>query len=49
MDVISAATLLSLVTDPLGNIPVFLSVLDDVEPELATKTILNMFPRPPTR
>jgi len=32
MDFISAATLLFLVMDPLGNIPVFLSVLDKVAP-----------------
>ena len=33
MDIISAATLLFLVMDPLGNIPVFLSVLDKVAPD----------------
>ena len=29
-EIISAATLLFLVMDPLGNIPIFLSVLEDV-------------------
>ena len=32
-EIISAATLLFLVMDPLGNIPIFLSVLEDVAPE----------------
>jgi len=41
MDIISAATLLFLVMDPLGNIPVFLSVLDDVEPERRTKVLIR--------
>ena len=41
MDVISAATLLFLVMDPLGNIPVFLSVLDDVEPERRTRVLIR--------
>ena len=34
MEIISAATLLFLVLDPLGNIPLFLFVLDKVAPEL---------------
>ncbi|HKJ15968.1 MAG TPA: YhgN family NAAT transporter [Xanthomonadales bacterium] len=33
MEIISAATLLFLVLDPLGNIPIFLSVLEGVKPE----------------
>ncbi|MFU8833423.1 MAG: MarC family protein [Wenzhouxiangella sp.] len=33
MDLISAAILLFVVMDPLGSIPIFLSVLDKVEPE----------------
>ncbi len=41
MDIIAAATLLFLVMDPLGNIPIFLSVLDDVEPERRTKVLIR--------
>lgn len=41
MDIISAATLLFLVMDPLGNIPVFLSVLDDVEPGRRTRVLIR--------
>ncbi len=41
MDIISAATLLFLVMDPLGNIPVFLSVLEDVAPERRTRVLLR--------
>lgn len=41
MDIISAATLLFLVMDPLGNIPVFLSVLEDVKPERRTRVLLR--------
>jgi multiple antibiotic resistance protein len=41
MDIISAATLLFLVMDPLGNIPVFLSVLDEVEPGRRTRVLIR--------
>jgi len=41
MDIISAATLLFLVMDPLGNVPVFLSVLDDVAPERRTRVLVR--------
>lgn len=41
MDIISAATLLFLVMDPLGNIPVFLSVLDKVAPERRTRVLVR--------
>lgn len=41
MDIISAATLLFLVMDPLGNIPIFLSVLDDVAPERRTRILIR--------
>lgn len=41
MDIISAATLLFLVMDPLGNIPVFLSVLDKVAPERRTRVLIR--------
>ena len=34
MEIISAATLLFLVLDPLGNIPLFLSVMDKVAAEI---------------
>mgnify|MGYP000063651882 FL=1 len=40
-DIISAATLLFLVLDPLGNIPIFLSVLEDVAPERRTRVLLR--------
>lgn len=41
MDIISAATLLFLVMDPLGNIPIFLSVLENVEPERRTRVLMR--------
>ena len=41
MEIISAATLLFLVMDPLGNIPIFLSVLDDVAPERRTRVLVR--------
>jgi len=41
MDIISAATLLFLVMDPLGNVPIFLSVLDDVAPERRTRVLIR--------
>ena len=41
MDIISAATLLFLVMDPLGNIPIFLSVLDDVAPERRRRVLIR--------
>ncbi|MEJ2577090.1 MAG: MarC family protein, partial [Gammaproteobacteria bacterium] len=41
MDILSAATLLFLVMDPLGNIPIFLSVLEDVAPERRRRVVLR--------
>jgi MarC family membrane protein len=41
MDIVSAATLLFLVMDPLGNVPIFLSVLDDVAAERRTRIIVR--------
>jgi multiple antibiotic resistance protein len=41
MDIIAAATLLFLVMDPLGNIPIFLSVLKDVAPERRTRVLIR--------
>ncbi len=41
MDIISAATLLFLVMDPLGNIPIFLSVLETVPRERRTRILLR--------
>lgn len=41
MEIISAAILLFLVLDPLGNIPLFLSVLDKVEPERRTRVVIR--------
>mgnify|MGYP001818899898 CR=1 FL=1 len=41
MEIVSAATLLFLVMDPLGNIPIFLAVLEDVAPERRTRVLLR--------
>jgi multiple antibiotic resistance protein len=41
MEIVSAATLLFLVMDPLGNIPIFLSVLDDVAPERRRRVLIR--------
>ncbi|GAA6136716.1 MarC family protein [Arenicella sp. 4NH20-0111] len=41
MTIISAALLLFLVMDPLGNIPLFLTALKNVAPERRTKVILR--------
>jgi len=41
MTIISAALLLFLVMDPLGNIPLYLSALKNVEPARRTKVILR--------
>lgn len=41
MEIVSAATLLFLVMDPLGNIPIFLSVLEAVAPERRTRVLLR--------
>ena len=41
MEIVSAATLLFLVMDPLGNIPIFLSVLEDVAPERRTRVLVR--------
>ncbi len=41
MEIVSAATLLFLVLDPLGNIPVFLSILDKVDPKRRTRVIIR--------
>ncbi|MGQ8365929.1 YhgN family NAAT transporter [Glaciecola sp. 1036] len=41
MDILAAATLLFLIMDPLGNLPIFLSVLKSVPSERRTKIILR--------
>ena len=41
MDIVSAATLLFLVMDPLGNIPIFLSVLESVPQERRTRVLIR--------
>jgi len=41
MDFVSAATLLFLVMDPLGNVPIFLSVLDGVDPKRRTRIVVR--------
>ena len=41
MEILSAATLLFLVMDPLGNIPIFLSVLEDVDPKRRTRVLVR--------
>lgn len=39
MDLLSAATLIFLTMDPIGNVPIFLSVLEDVAPERRVRVI----------
>ena len=41
MDIISAATLLFLTMDPLGNVPIFISTLQDLPPERRTRVIIR--------
>ena len=41
MDIVAAATLLFLTMDPLGNIPIFLSVLEGVAPERRTRIVMR--------
>lgn len=41
MDIVSAATLLFLVMDPLGNIPVFLSVLETVPKQRRMRVLIR--------
>jgi multiple antibiotic resistance protein len=41
MDIFSAATVLFLVMDPLGNIPIFLSVLERVAPERRLRVLVR--------
>ena len=41
MDIVSAATLLFLVMDPLGNVPIFLSILDTVDPRRRTLIVVR--------
>ncbi len=41
MTLISAATTLFLILDPMGNVPIFLSVLDKVEPERRRKVLIR--------
>lgn len=41
MDIVSAATLLFLVMDPLGNVPIFLSILDNVDPARRMRIVLR--------
>ena len=41
MDIVSAATLLFLVMDPLGNVPIFLSILDGVDPARRMRIVLR--------
>jgi MarC family membrane protein len=41
MDILASALLLFLIIDPFGNIPVFLSVLKDVEPSRRTRIVVR--------
>ncbi|MEM1412805.1 MAG: MarC family protein, partial [Pseudomonadota bacterium] len=41
MDLISAATLLFLVMDPLGNIPIFLSILEKVPEDRRRRVLIR--------
>lgn len=40
-DILSAATLLLLIMDPLGNLPIYMSVLKSIDPKRRTKVILR--------
>ena len=48
MEIISAATLLFLVLDPLGNTPLSLFVLDKVAPELRAISLPSCYLTPPS-
>lgn len=41
MDILSAATLVFLTMDPIGNVPVFLSALEHVAPERRTRVVIR--------
>ena len=41
MTILSASILLFMVMDPLGNVPLFISILSNVEPEKRTKIIIR--------
>nr|WP_136251576.1 YhgN family NAAT transporter [Ningiella ruwaisensis] len=41
LEVLAAATMLFLIMDPLGNLPIFMSVLKGIEPERKTKVVLR--------
>ena len=49
MDTFSAAVMLFLIMDPLGNLPVFLSILRHVDPKRRRKVMLRDFARRPRR
>ncbi|MDV7106053.1 YhgN family NAAT transporter [Vibrio sp. TH_r3] len=41
MDILSAATMMFLIMDPLGNLPVFLSILKHIEPKRRRKILIR--------
>jgi multiple antibiotic resistance protein len=41
IDILAAATMLFLIMDPLGNLPIFMSVLKGIEPERKTKVVFR--------
>jgi multiple antibiotic resistance protein len=41
IDILAAATMLFLIMDPLGNLPIFMSVLKGIEPARKTKVVLR--------
>lgn len=41
MTILSAAVLLFLVMDPMGNVPVFVTLLGDIEPRRARMIVLR--------
>jgi multiple antibiotic resistance protein len=41
IDILAAATMLFLIMDPLGNLPIFMSVLKGIEPARKTKVVMR--------
>lgn len=41
IEILAAATMLFLIMDPLGNLPIFMSVLKGIEPKRKTKVVLR--------
>ncbi len=41
MDILSAATMLFLIMDPLGNLPIVLSILKHIDPKRRRKVLIR--------